>query len=426
MANNGGIITAPVRLAADVKKVLGSSNNTLGTLCRSPLINKYAKYKPIKFASLGPITDAQRLSANHGFGTPKKMRIFYKDCDAPAWSQWAPPTGGNSEPYRLGDFNGYFHNAASFIKSITVRTSHQDGVSLIASPTEPGFLYADIEIEANRSSLGFSDFQINGRNFSDMYLHAAIFPLEGANLNNDSAVHGEFYNIYELGSGTVSFTLQTAPNSAFYNRMASDQVAALVIGITEYDINSQATEFWSPVIFSEWGKFKWITEYTSFKTNNGIVVVQDMYFKGGMSVYPTLELRMSDDLQCVEIHITGMFVFLQQTDKSGKATTINGADASWCLINGELHIGDEEIRFSVSTEKHKGASSFEITDWVNSFDRGRFNTGTQTWRCSFTMVGTATIKPGTTTRVEYHLLGDYSESYKTSTYEQTGSINITK
>ena len=42
-----GIIQAPVTIA-DVKTVLGETNNDLAALCRSDKINMWAKYKPVE------------------------------------------------------------------------------------------------------------------------------------------------------------------------------------------------------------------------------------------------------------------------------------------------------------------------------------------------------------------------------------------
>ena len=61
------IIIAPVDFKRDVAIVLGSSSGDEGTLCKHPSINIWAKYKPVRHWSVGPISLSQRKAVNYGF-----------------------------------------------------------------------------------------------------------------------------------------------------------------------------------------------------------------------------------------------------------------------------------------------------------------------------------------------------------------------
>lgn len=131
MANQGGKIFANsesgVRLLQDVCHVLGTSETDLGKVCRSSLVNKWSKYKPIRCGEIvpkrAPVNETPRednddfYKANYGItaiggGNQTKLaNAFSYTYD------YAKPLGGNNPPqwYRLGDFNGYNHNAAAEI-----------------------------------------------------------------------------------------------------------------------------------------------------------------------------------------------------------------------------------------------------------------------------------------------------------------------
>lgn len=101
----------------DVKTVLGEDSNYLRTLCRSDSINKWARYKPISYPSVGVITEANRKSKNYGLfcteNTAAKTFLLNatkteEDFNSikGASHEWGynKPTGGTNSPYRLSDF----------------------------------------------------------------------------------------------------------------------------------------------------------------------------------------------------------------------------------------------------------------------------------------------------------------------------------
>ena len=105
---NTGITTSAVGNA------LGTTSRNINYLCQHTNINKWAKGKPVPYATTSGITDDNRKFANQGFDLNSVTSISI----AQLWSaakankdwEYTPPTGG-TEPFRLGDFRGYNHSA---------------------------------------------------------------------------------------------------------------------------------------------------------------------------------------------------------------------------------------------------------------------------------------------------------------------------
>lgn len=131
MSVSNGKITAPVSID-DVKTVLGESSNDLATLCTSPKINVWAKYKPTVYPSPFPDDWYKAKDGNYGLNiTVENAKNNWKDIVA-EYSKinngygnlYNRPTGGANAPYRLGDFRGYNHNAKPEIKDYIGKTQY--------------------------------------------------------------------------------------------------------------------------------------------------------------------------------------------------------------------------------------------------------------------------------------------------------------
>lgn len=116
------LITAPVSIR-NLQDCFGLGSGDLGTIITTANINMWARFKPVKLATVGLITDAQRASVNHGISIPTPVTYgsvrAQEVMDAAAnYGDWAylKPTGGASQPFRLADFantisQGYYHAA---------------------------------------------------------------------------------------------------------------------------------------------------------------------------------------------------------------------------------------------------------------------------------------------------------------------------
>lgn len=160
------MITAPIGIH-DVQRCFGSSRNDVGDLIANVNINKWAKYKPLKFAKIEQLNATNMISVNYGiidiptwtrmdymatflFSASRQSlsQTYWPECDrtrtptpALADEYWAyqRPTGGASSPYRLTDFKDYYHLAEAPVgnmESSTINIS-PEGVLQIMFPKGP-------------------------------------------------------------------------------------------------------------------------------------------------------------------------------------------------------------------------------------------------------------------------------------------------
>lgn len=134
------MITAPVSIY-DVQRCFGSDRTDLGDLITNVNINRWAKFKPVKYKpNVGikiDVMSAQNwIEANYGIkDIPTWTRLsyastflfsdargsldehFWPECDRAKsalsieYCAYNRPTGDSAGPYRLHDFDNYFHTA---------------------------------------------------------------------------------------------------------------------------------------------------------------------------------------------------------------------------------------------------------------------------------------------------------------------------
>ena len=93
-----------------VGNTLGVASKDVGTLCSSSLINKWSKYKPVRYNTTSPITDSQIKEVNYGFDIANMVKTDAVSAASINWN-YLKPLGGANSPYRLGDFRSYEHTA---------------------------------------------------------------------------------------------------------------------------------------------------------------------------------------------------------------------------------------------------------------------------------------------------------------------------
>jgi hypothetical protein len=94
-------------------------------MCQSLNINPWARNKPFRYAAWNFASDAERAaargkkasgvndtSANNGFGPTPTIHVESNDITHGVYD-YRRPRGGESEPNRLRDFDGYWHNATT-------------------------------------------------------------------------------------------------------------------------------------------------------------------------------------------------------------------------------------------------------------------------------------------------------------------------
>lgn len=127
----------------------GSVNNNMGSLfTEEAKIDKWAKYKPVRFNEAFPNYDTYWKAQNGYCGlVPAKCGPDYiTDSQNLIW-EYELPRGGESEPFRLGDFRGYNPKARPKYTPIFPSSAYvNDSFDVVFS-----------EINADETSLDFKD-----------------------------------------------------------------------------------------------------------------------------------------------------------------------------------------------------------------------------------------------------------------------------
>ena len=163
-----GISTTLVANTIDV------GSNDVGTLCTSSKINKWSKWKPVRYNTLTGITSEQLSFTNYGLNiityTSFNNVIDAIRNDSNTWN-YLQPRGmlTYSEPFRIGDFRNYLHEA--------INPVHEDIV-----PSITNIVYKDLYntldcgliIEPSTTTqLSLSDLNVSN-NLSNCYFAVAL------------------------------------------------------------------------------------------------------------------------------------------------------------------------------------------------------------------------------------------------------------
>lgn len=126
-------ITAPVSID-DLKNLFGEGSGDLATLCTSPKINVWAKYKPTVYPSPFPDDWYKAKDGNYGLNITVDNRVSSWSALVAEYSKpnngysniYIRPSGGATSPYRLGDFRGYNHKAKPEISDYLAATNYME------------------------------------------------------------------------------------------------------------------------------------------------------------------------------------------------------------------------------------------------------------------------------------------------------------
>ena len=206
----------------NVGQAIGFSSNNVGKLCDSPNINKWSRYKPISYNSVGGIygesgSDTTILkSLNFGLGATKIDR------DTLTTSEWTylKPTGGQYSQYRLGDFRGYNHQAKPFMRidDVTWNPFTTPVESLTITPTYkfgPNSYDGNVQSGSGQSISGIEIYPqdllapLSNTTLSNMYLGIAT-----TGVTNGNTVEGVFApNKLSSATSPSAMTITPANNA---------------------------------------------------------------------------------------------------------------------------------------------------------------------------------------------------------------------
>lgn len=134
--HSNGIISAPIS-ASDPYQVLGvgiyGGGYDIGYICSNKhgKINKWAKYKPVRYNVITTESLKEWYRAQTGdCGLEFSKTDYLSDYKSGNAFAYKPPTGGDAAPFRLLDFEGYDHKAEPFVrthirKGYTIKVNYQ-------------------------------------------------------------------------------------------------------------------------------------------------------------------------------------------------------------------------------------------------------------------------------------------------------------
>lgn len=307
--NSERMIVAPVSIR-DVQIATGCGDNDLGTLITNANINMWARFKPVRYPSVGLITDAQRASVNHGISIPTPETgtsvTSQKVIDAAAnYGDWAylKPTGGASQPFRLADFantisQGYYHAAQPPIQLNYPR----GGWTFIKGGTSKA-LVMSFDLDPNDSAVNLQSYDFMGS--LDLRQYKLITYVDGIGLfeADDFILDSEG----EVSGSTIAVMIPSTTGS--YSREAY---------VCMYRTNGNTKEF-LPIMASD--------EYTP---DNLTIYIKDDAEASGGGIPGADTQEMFNNVEFSSE--------LNGTYRTAWVSTDNGT-AEWCLVSqGSLYV----------------------------------------------------------------------------------------
>lgn len=113
-----------------IKTTIGASTNDVGALCVHPSVNKWSKWKPVRFNKVDGITLANLEAINYGlvynsYANIGAIKTAYEANEEVM--AYAKPRGSlYNEPHRIGDFRNYEHSSIQPIAGAFVTRQAQN------------------------------------------------------------------------------------------------------------------------------------------------------------------------------------------------------------------------------------------------------------------------------------------------------------
>lgn len=143
----------------DISRILSEESSDLKVLCTSKNINKWSRRKPMDLPTIGKLIDDEIRGAHYGLTIPLGIR----GCNQPTVWEYARPKGGRTSPYRLGDFDGYSHEAPAAVE-VTIYGDEY------ATPKTGIRIGAKANMDDTNGGIMASELMIGTTRVSDMYL----------------------------------------------------------------------------------------------------------------------------------------------------------------------------------------------------------------------------------------------------------------
>lgn len=188
--NDDNGMEAPLK-AVDIRDTLNHyggkvTNDTTSYFTTDANVNRWSKHKPI--INGDPFLPFKSDAWNNQTGTIPKVYMnsnlqyepalieVWNGCSEDEWFQYALPSGGTSEPLRLGDFRGYRADATSPFKSFSSDSTEIEPVNGTATFYLNMRYYLNDELaQADGGMLSLSDIAMDLNNYEYYALVVAKF-----------------------------------------------------------------------------------------------------------------------------------------------------------------------------------------------------------------------------------------------------------
>ncbi|WP_430813126.1 hypothetical protein [Carboxylicivirga sp. RSCT41] len=197
----------------DVKSAIGDNSNDVGTLCTSNNINMYSLKKPVYQENNTASEWYKAKDGNYSLTIPS-----FSYGQTPTDWTYHRPSGGSVEPFDLGHFRGYNHNA-----EIPLVQPQQSLSFNLWSSSYITFMY--MMAPENSAYLNMSDLDYNGIPLDTMYLGAEVIKSGEVTqylTAQDTIAMGDGvvldfnqspFNGWSTGTATVKFFLSKLPRA---------------------------------------------------------------------------------------------------------------------------------------------------------------------------------------------------------------------
>lgn len=206
-----------------VKQAIGVGSNNVGALCSSSNINKWSKFKPVRYAQVAPNRGAganwwQAQDGNCGLNIPNypSMPAMFSALRSGVtmWN-YLQPGGGASQPFRLADFAGYEHAAKPPLVPMRLNPTYYASFGTMGTALD---LRVQSAYELTINDIGRT------YNLADMYFGVAICKqgTSGYKYMTDTVTMGNGGGgginvpiVGELGTYEVVYFLAATPKGSF-------------------------------------------------------------------------------------------------------------------------------------------------------------------------------------------------------------------
>ena len=377
---------------ADLATLLGYNSSHLGAVIANGDINKFARFKAVKYPSGEPISEAQRRSVAHGITIPDVVTsatitgAAIMDAAANDW-QYNRPTGGDADPYRMSDFRnenapttsyGYYKDA---VPPIQVNYPQNGWKYTRGSTSRTLTIYIDLDPDDSVVNLQAEDFVAQGLNLNEWTLIAYVDSQYFSTklfASDDTILSGG-----EISGNTIVITIPSGSGSYSAN-----------VYICMYRFNSGRYEFlplpkqgsYNPTIMSLYIKDD-ASESGGGIDGDVFQNTQASYALDG-TFRPLSDFTDGGEAKwAMRSHDGNLFLRLQLTNRSGNTATINRNAFNITLDDVDAnpqYMYDDQKRAISSVSIANGATVTVYLEWDALFTQlDDWNTSTKNSNWSF-------------------------------------------